>query len=446
MNPLNNSINPTEREILDLVINRFITERKATSRRELVQMFENPELLDRMVKRSMLLEQDRQLYLPTALAFEFCQLPDVAQSARNAVGVVLKCLQSLYKTESQKNDFTPAEVKERASKLFEISDDETIWLGMYLIREFPVLDTYSWDPEGIKISSIRPSERIILVKDIGSQWKKLIDQRTAYWLPEGEFSGREMLSSLEEIDPSPWQNLSRRMTSSPMLIFISHSSQDKDVALGLIELLRAAFALTDEQIRCTSVDGFRLPSGANTDEVLKAEVREAKAFIGLITHNSLSSAYVLFELGARWGAGLHMIPVLAGIGPEALQGPLKEINSISANNIAQLHQLLSDLADTLGLSLLRAASYTRYAEKLIAELQRSSKTSVTVPPPRTPSPGNVGQEAGERKLRMITRDDVIVASKTLNWNKQLPKWTVVIEGTSFPGPAPCIQGCWLVSQ
>jgi hypothetical protein len=95
------------------------------------------------------------------------------------------------------------------------------------------------------------------------------------------------------------------------LVLISHSSKDVDLASALVELLRAGLLIN--RIRCSSVDGFRLPAGVQTDSQLRAEVNSTNVLIGLITPNSLASAYVMFELGARWGAGSFMIPLLAGV-------------------------------------------------------------------------------------------------------------------------------------
>src|ERR1051325_5172461 len=94
-------------------------------------------------------------------------------------------------------------------------------------------------------------------------------------------------------------------------IFISHSSQDTKVAEALVEVLRNALDIPAAKIRCTSVDGYKLEIGTQTDEQLRKEIYDSIAFIGLITQSSIQSAYVLFELGARWGGHLHLSPVLA---------------------------------------------------------------------------------------------------------------------------------------
>src|SRR5688500_1138362 len=113
-------------------------------------------------------------------------------------------------------------------------------------------------------------------------------------------------------------------------IFLSHSSRDSELAKALVELFRAAFSLPAKRIRCTSVSGYKLPAGADTDEQLRKETVEARVLLGLITELSVDSAYVLFELGARWGAKKFLAPLLgAGRGPEILGGPLSGLNALS---------------------------------------------------------------------------------------------------------------------
>jgi hypothetical protein len=111
------------------------------------------------------------------------------------------------------------------------------------------------------------------------------------------------------------------MSEFDLEVFISHSSDDVDLAKAQVEALQIALMIPAGLIRCTSVDGYRLPLGADSDIFIKREVKSARCFIGLITPASWASAYVLFELGARWGADLPLLPLLAGIAPRKLGGP-----------------------------------------------------------------------------------------------------------------------------
>ena len=149
-------------------------------------------------------------------------------------------------------------------------------------------------------------------------------------------------------------------TESGLRIFISHSSKDVALAEALTDLLKLALGLVPTQIRCTSVEGHRLPVGVNTETELRDEVNAAKVLIGLVTPSSLASSFVMFELGARWGAKLFLAPLLAGVNPSGLNGPLSFLNALSANNEAQLCQFLDDIARRVGLQLQSASSYLRY--------------------------------------------------------------------------------------
>ena len=149
-------------------------------------------------------------------------------------------------------------------------------------------------------------------------------------------------------------------------VFISHSSQDAQLAIHVVDLLRAALNLRADQIRCTSVEGYRLPAGADFDSQLRDEALESRVFIGILSAFSLASAYVLFELGARWGAKRPIMPLLApGIGPQILKGPLTGLNVLSCNNAAQLHQLVSEVADILNVSPESPAVYQRHIEAIL---------------------------------------------------------------------------------
>jgi hypothetical protein len=128
-----------------------------------------------------------------------------------------------------------------------------------------------------------------------------------------------------------------------------------------------ALKLSNKDIRCTSVDGYRLPIGADTDEILKFEIFEAEAFIALISPNSIKSSYVLFELGARWGAGKHIAPILLpSCDVNILKGPLKRLNALKCDKVSQLHQLIEDLSSYLNVIPENASSYQKYIYSILS--------------------------------------------------------------------------------
>ena len=115
-----------------------------------------------------------------------------------------------------------------------------------------------------------------------------------------------------------------------------------------------------------------MQGGVSIDERLRGEVHDAELLIGLITPDSLQSAYVMFELGARWGANKPMIPLLSsGATPALLGGPLAGIHSLDASEAGQVHQLLEDAASHLQLTLDRTSSYTAEVTQLVQATSQS---------------------------------------------------------------------------
>lgn len=204
--------------------------------------------------------------------------------------------------------------------------------------------------------------------------------------------GREYLNTLKTT-----KSTSKQMYKSSIRLFISHSSKDSLFVQSLIDLIRAALNLGSSEIRCTSIDGYRLPGGANTSEQLKQEVHSAETFIGIISSESITSVYVVFELGARWGANRTLIPLIApGTNTDVLKGPLKEINALSSNR-SQLHQLLHQLSQELNTTLEPSASFERLIDNILNIEIPSPNTKQTLP---VPTEHNKTPSTEEEKLKL----------------------------------------------
>ena len=152
--------------------------------------------------------------------------------------------------------------------------------------------------------------------------------------------------------------------------FISHSSRDHELLDRLIKLVRSATRLPSDLIRCTSLDGYRLAGGASTDEVLRREIHESTAFVALLTPNSISSIYVLFELGARWATRKPLIPLIAGgTAQDLLQGPLAGLSALSCDSEDQLCQFIEELGVMLQRNTEGRAAYQKCLNQVVEAAQ-----------------------------------------------------------------------------
>jgi len=202
---------------------------------------------------------------------------------------------------------------------------------------------------------------------------------------EGLFETRRQdtqprLSSIDTHSHHMASNIAKEQTGAEtsatehIAIFVSHSTLDKKIAESLTEILKNSLEIDPGRIRCTSVEGHRLQGGVTTDVQLRQELLEAECFVGLLTPQSVNSTYVLFELGARWGADRRLIPLLAaGLQHGDLRGPLTAVHGHSCDSAGELHQLIDELAGILKVKKRPVSNYEKYIERL-AKMSRKMKS------------------------------------------------------------------------
>lgn len=158
-------------------------------------------------------------------------------------------------------------------------------------------------------------------------------------------------------------------------VFISHAAVDEKLAEALAVLLSNAFATVN--VRCTSVDGFRLEGGTEVDNRLRQEVYGSKVFVGLLTPGSVTSTWVLFELGARWGTRRLMIPLIAnGLTPRDLGGPLQNRSALTCSSRAQLYQLIDEIASALGRQTSKNQNIERFLDDVVQLASTAGKSKI----------------------------------------------------------------------
>lgn len=125
-------------------------------------------------------------------------------------------------------------------------------------------------------------------------------------------------------------------------IFISHSTIDRRIADGVVQLMLGAFRIDDVDIICSSVDGHRLKAGTRFSD-LKREI-EGAVVIVLATANSIRSEWVLAEMGAAWATAKHSIIMCGnGLTREDIRGPFRDTLILNLGDKNSIETLISTL-------------------------------------------------------------------------------------------------------
>ena len=155
-------------------------------------------------------------------------------------------------------------------------------------------------------------------------------------------------------------------------IFISHRHKDHEIARALAETLSAAFEIATSDIRCTSVQPYRLPFGQNTGERLRDEIRHARAVLGILAPDTSESAYVMFELGAAWAERIYTCPLLSrGASYADIPGPIFDLSPARLWVDSDSHQLLRDLETEVELKR-RRDTQGQVSDKITALVRAST--------------------------------------------------------------------------
>jgi hypothetical protein len=300
---------------------------------------------------SALLSEDRETALSliiAELARRYPQQSEIIQAAVAKVGWTLKVI-------SQSDSQTQKAINEMKR------DKELQKLLLLQVRD-------EGEPSGLeKYSEDEQVYNAALLIDGGYVDGQAIKDATGAYrsavMTELTSKGHDLLDSVENSskreEPKPGPSLPNHVKTSKR-IFVSHSSEDADLAAALVEMLCAALHLRLSEFVCTSVEGARLRGGDETDNVLRRQISDSPAFLSLLTPKAVTSTYVLFELGARWGSGQHHIPLLAkGAGTEVLKEPLRAKNALRLSEEAGVLQLVTDLAGVLGCTTEPPNSYLK---------------------------------------------------------------------------------------
>ncbi len=160
--------------------------------------------------------------------------------------------------------------------------------------------------------------------------------------------------------------------SSDVRIFISHSTQDARIAGALVNCIEACLVVPEMSIRCTSSPGYRLSPGEITDEVLRSNLEDCAIVIGLLTQSSLSSTYVIMELGAAWGLKKTTCVLLDSQVPSSeLLGPFARANVAYLDSEDHITSLIEKISETTDLPTIKNRAKFGWAIRKFVDLVKS---------------------------------------------------------------------------
>ncbi len=204
---------------------------------------------------------------------------------------------------------------------------------------------------------------------------------------------------------------------SPPLVFISHSHAEAALAELFVDLLRAALMLRSTDIRCTSVGGQGLVPGGAVEDQLRTEVMGCAAVIALLSPKSMNSAYVLFEMGARWGSEKPWVPMIThDMDPSSVQGPAAGHHLLRCDDQSDLYSLIREVGRNIGREAEPPETYTRHLQRILDHQPEAPKGESVAQAPSSTAPS---------ALSRFHLHEVYIGSSA---NRPLGEWPVSFRG------------------
>ena len=243
--------------------------------------------------------------------------------------------------------------------------------------ESTFIDGYKYKLESLEVFKIFKSERPEDYDDYLSLQSK---KERAIFNNDGELVlypedlsnfGDEVTNNFVKHDFGNFTEAAEIKNKFTLDIFISHSHSDSEIAKKLADLMAKAFVIPNNRIRCTSAAGYKFRGGTRTLETIRNEVQTSKLLLVLITDYSVKSDYVVFEMGARWGIDLPLIPLFYNEkGSALLPKPLSNIIGLTVSNSSDMHQLIDDISEVINISQQPPTVYNQNIEEIV-DLARS---------------------------------------------------------------------------
>lgn len=155
---------------------------------------------------------------------------------------------------------------------------------------------------------------------------------------------------------------------SKSIVFISHITSEKEVAIAFKELIEASFLGMIEVF--VSSDEHSIGMGQRWLDSTTDALKTCSIEIVLCSPRSVQRPWINFEAGAGWIRGIPIIPLChSGMEPSKLPIPLNLLQGATANQVSSLNLIFPILAKAIG-SNTPKVDFTDFIEKVVDFEQR----------------------------------------------------------------------------
>ena len=137
------------------------------------------------------------------------------------------------------------------------------------------------------------------------------------------------------------------MAADKPLVFISHITEEKEIAIAFKELIESSFLGMLEVFVSSDEDSIHM--GQKWLDRISSGLRGCAIEIVLCSPKSINRPWINFEAGAGWVRDIPVIPLChSGIEPSKLPMPLNLLQAAKANEIPSLKLIFPVLAQAIG--------------------------------------------------------------------------------------------------
>jgi hypothetical protein len=196
------------------------------------------------------------------------------------------------------------------------------------------------------------------------------------------------------------------MKTQPM-IFISHSAREQPAAEALRDFLAEAVDIEPEKILCAYFYNSASCAGKSSD-LLKSDLAECAAVFAVVTPESISTDWVLFELGAAWilGKSLYFV-YMDGVDFRDLPAPLSGFPYVDMDGKDAPIRIMSvcrEVASSLGLQLKRGPRIPAALERMTSIMKGRPKDDGSAFEADPPDLGNAEESAPAKEGKWGVND------------------------------------------